>query len=365
MPVGFTPDIFVVRIFDKSAVLPSGAVDVIFSQVVSPRATSFTIPSTLTLRPDNPYVISLEVTDLRPGPIGGALRRSVSFFEFRLGGDGGPAVVELPTVGLDPDPTDGFGAPYRFGFTITDPSVVRFLDPLVAIGYDYATGPGNPNFASVIFPGVGDGLFELSFDGTTQTVAAGVTYLFPAGGVSRFSVRGIEASAGLDPGNVTAFVTGLTFTGPGDFTGTMTPVIQLVPGASVQITVNQSSVASGQTLTVGVQANNPAGQPSADLFVGVLLPDGLTAVFLSPSGAFIGSGSVVHPAAFVPLQLVPGGSSVSLPTLLALTLPAGGAVPAGVYTVFGALVRAGALIDDRIDPGDIVAIDLKSVTVTQ
>ncbi len=87
----------------------------------------------------------------------------------------------------------------------------------------------------MVFPNVGDGLFELTFGGTTQTVAAGVQFFFPAGGVSQFSVRGIETSAGLDPGNVTAFVTGLTFTGLGEFTGTMTPVIQFVPAAAVPL----------------------------------------------------------------------------------------------------------------------------------
>jgi hypothetical protein len=81
--------------------------------------------------------------------------------------------------------------------------------------------------ASVVFPNVGDGLFELTFGGITQTVAA--QFFFPAGGVSQFSVRGIETSAGLDPGNVTAFITGLTWVGLGEFTGTMTPVIQFVP----------------------------------------------------------------------------------------------------------------------------------------
>ena len=30
----------------------------------------------------------------------------------------------------------------------------------------------------------------------------------------------------LDPGNVTAFLTGLTFVGDGDFTGTMTPLTE-------------------------------------------------------------------------------------------------------------------------------------------
>ncbi len=41
----------------------------------------------------------------------------------------------------------------------------------------------------------------------------------------------IETSAGLDPNNVTAFITGLTFVGEGEFTGTMIPLIADVPDA--------------------------------------------------------------------------------------------------------------------------------------
>jgi len=66
-------------------------------------------------------------------------------------------------------------------------------------------------------------------------VAAGAEFFFPAGGVSQFSVRGIEASAGLDPNDVTAFITGLTWVGLGEFTGTMTPVIQSVSPSPVPL----------------------------------------------------------------------------------------------------------------------------------
>ena len=35
---------------------------------------------------------------------------------------------------------------------------------------------------------------------------------------------GIETAAGINPGNTTAFITGLTFTANGMFTGTQTPI---------------------------------------------------------------------------------------------------------------------------------------------
>lgn len=107
---------------------------------------------------------------------------------------------------------------------------------MLAIGYDYAIGVGDPNFASVILPDIGDGVFDLSFFvGSilqTTTLDDGLQFFFPTGGVDAFSVRGIEISAGLDPANVTAFITGLTFVTVGNFTGTMTPITQFVtPGA--------------------------------------------------------------------------------------------------------------------------------------
>jgi hypothetical protein len=80
----------------------------------------------------------------------------------------------------------------------------------------------------VILPNVGDGSFDLTFGNTTTTIEADTQFFFPPGGVSEFSVRGIETSANLDPNNVTAFITGLTFVGSGEFTGTMTPVLQSV-----------------------------------------------------------------------------------------------------------------------------------------
>lgn len=60
----------------------------------------------------------------------------------------------------------------------------------------------------------------------------GNAFDFAAGGVGRFRVTGIETDAGLDPANTTAFITGLTFTGAGRFTGTQKPIVQHVSDVS-------------------------------------------------------------------------------------------------------------------------------------
>lgn len=87
-----------------------------------------------------------------------------------------------------------------------------------------------------MLPNAGDNLFDLFlFDGVEwvfeEVLQAGVNFIFESGGVSQFRIMGIEPDAGLDPGDVTAFITGLTFVADGRFTGTMTPITIEVPGA--------------------------------------------------------------------------------------------------------------------------------------
>ena len=86
---------------------------------------------------------------------------------------------------------------------------------------------------------VGDGIYELyAWDGVTwdlvdSALAAGTTFDFVAygfgNGVSEFKITGIDPMAGLDPTNLTAFVTGLTFVSAGNFTGTMQAITTQVP----------------------------------------------------------------------------------------------------------------------------------------
>lgn len=121
---------------------------------------------------------------------------------------------------------DGATGVYHFNIGSVGTSSITFIDPAVATGYIYDTGTGDPNFASVILPDVGGGVFELSFLSTEVTLDAGQQFFFPTGGVSEFEVTGIDPAAGLDPANTSAFVTGLTFVSAGSFTGTMTPITE-------------------------------------------------------------------------------------------------------------------------------------------
>jgi hypothetical protein len=114
--------------------------------------------------------------------------------------------------------------------TAVIPNVPIFIDPLLATGYQYATGAGDPNFSTVVLPiGIGDSLYTIMVNGISFEVAGGQLFDFLAhgfaDGVSEFSVTGIETSAQLDPLNVGAFVTELTFVSAGQFTGTQTPLV--------------------------------------------------------------------------------------------------------------------------------------------
>jgi hypothetical protein len=162
-----------------------------------------------------------------------------------INGSGPNMLVEMDALmifnaapGVSPEsallPSANLASGWQFNFPI--PAYTVFVDPLVATGYDYILDSG-PNFSSVLLPSVGDGEFALYlWNGAgwmiDSTLTAGVEHSFGSLGVDRFRIAGIEASAGLDPNSPTAFVTGLNFTGPGQASMHMTPIVQEVNGVS-------------------------------------------------------------------------------------------------------------------------------------
>lgn len=130
----------------------------------------------------------------------------------------------------------------------------RFIDPIIAIGYDYIINSG-PNFASVLLPSIGDDQYELYgwnpvtsfFDVFIDVAVAGTEYFFGGAGLDRFRVLGIETSAMLDPTDPVAFVTGLTFAGTGNVNLNMNPVTLDIPdnGHNVPEPVTLSLLGAG------------------------------------------------------------------------------------------------------------------------
>jgi hypothetical protein len=232
LPGGFAPDAFRVQIYDRSTpARVNGVADIIHTVILSPTTASYTIPTILStgqqLIIGDKYSINFQMQITRdggPNPTNSnadILTRSNSWFDFtpQLGGNLPPNIA-LPMV-------DANGV-YHFNVGKVGPDFVTFIDPAIAVGYIYDTGVGDPNFASVILPDVGGGVFDLSYLSTMVVVDAGVQYFFPAGGVSEFTVTGIDPSADLDPADTSAFVTGLTFVSDGSFTGTMTPITEIL-----------------------------------------------------------------------------------------------------------------------------------------
>lgn len=132
----------------------------------------------------------------------------------------------IATPAASPTGTTSGGA-YTFSVAVV-PDVPIFIDPPVAVGYDYAIGKGDPWIAKVQLPiGVGDSVYGLKVGGRKFVVTGGEWFDFRAHGfpqgVTDFRVGCIELGAALDPANPQAFPTGLSFVAAGRFTGTQKP----------------------------------------------------------------------------------------------------------------------------------------------
>lgn len=131
---------------------------------------------------------------------------------------------------------------FTFDFNV-QPNTFIFIDPDVAIGYDYEV-TGGPLFSAVLFPdlGVGDNSYDLfedtsggscsSFGDTGINITGGTAFNFTQA-TNCFGVRGIETDLAIDPTDVTAFVTGVMFNAGGDVFVTQTPVTEFVPDQPV------------------------------------------------------------------------------------------------------------------------------------
>ena len=133
------------------------------------------------------------------------------------------------------------------------------IDPLVAIGYDYnSCGTNSPNFSSVLLPsGVGDGQFNVSFNGQNFVVAGGTRFNIAAQtggvGVCAFRVTGIELTAGINPSDPLGFITDVGFTGAGTFSGFMRAIVDDL-GPTPGVLPEPGTLALGAGLVAAIAA---------------------------------------------------------------------------------------------------------------
>lgn len=126
---------------------------------------------------------------------------------------------------------------YTFNFNV-QPEQRVFIDPLVSTGYHYEITSANNFFTSVLLPILpadldGYEIYSLNDNtpsGLLGSVMGGEIFNF-SNPTSGFTVLGIDTTAMLDPADVTAFVTGLTFQNAGPVAMTQTPITTFVPSA--------------------------------------------------------------------------------------------------------------------------------------
>jgi hypothetical protein len=163
----------------------------------------FTLPGSRT-----DEIVNLDTADSNTGTAG------IWTFAVRDGELPGDTAENPILPVIDPEnPTD-----YNFEFVIIEAETPIFIDPDVAVGYDYIVNSG-PNISSVMLPtGFGDDVYDLwlwdvammDWYDTGEDLLGGVTYDFDVA-VDRFRILGIETYEMVDPTDPQAFVTALTF----------------------------------------------------------------------------------------------------------------------------------------------------------
>ena len=134
------------------------------------------------------------------------------------------------TTGVTLD--DCLNATESFWFDFNSTGGIVWIDPEVAVGYDYVVYTSHQITEVTIPSGYGDNVFDLflqdsagAWYDTGTDIYATLTYSF-SNPVSAMSIRGIEPNSMLNPSDPTAFVTGLTFDTNGTVVMTMTPVTE-------------------------------------------------------------------------------------------------------------------------------------------
>lgn len=147
-------------------------------------------------------------------------------------------------------------------------------------------------------------------------------------------------------------------------------VFGVMPEDLVTAGVNRAEYRTGDEISASLALNNPDNLSplpvffppvAAEVYIGLLLPDGDTIVFFAPSGTVFGRAADL--GSFVSLA-----TGVSLASSFSVTAPNfftyqwSGTEPPGTYKFFIVVMHAGALADRVVNPGDILTVKIVSFT---
>ncbi len=117
----------------------------------------------------------------------------------------------------------------------------------------------------------------------------------------------------------------------------------------------------GERVTIGLDAPNPAAGTTAELYVGIVLPDGGSAVFVGPAG--LGDPiSLADARAYSRAAVAAPGFALSTPVFAELPLPVG--APQGTYRVFAFMLKPRVPRGPSIAPEDFLASGVRDVVVS-
>jgi hypothetical protein len=125
---------------------------------------------------------------------------------------------------------------------------------------------------------------------------------------------------------------------------------------TVALILNQVRFNPGETLNAGIDVTNLDTEVHVDAYLGAILPDGETVVFVTPDGfrvrSLVGNPALSPP--YVADAVLPEGWDVTLTPLVSQTFDEGDA--GRTYQMFACFTVPGAFSDGSIDEGDIVTL---------
>jgi uncharacterized repeat protein (TIGR01451 family) len=228
---------------------------------------------------------------------------------------------------------------------------------------------------SIDFPGTSGGAQPASAGGFEAFVARLSSNLATLGQATYLGGRFFDQARALAISAIgDVYVAGQTFGSP-DFPGTaggaqpasggdsdafvarFTAGLALAEAAlDARASVNQPTFAVGQTVTTSFLLSNPGLPAEADLYVGALLPDGVTIV------CWTASGSVVVGGVADLRSLQPYATGMALPVAFSMNRPDffsyrwTGTEPRGRYVFFVFVAAAGALADGVVTGDEILSL---------